>query len=203
MTCELIHFRRFAGFPLVVLVALALSSPAGAQEHLTLQGAIDRTLRDSPMIRAATAAQGQAAAGVDQARAGWLPRVDYVESWQRSNQPVFVFGSLLAQSRFTMANFALDALNHPDAVDNFRGALTVQQSLLDLAQPSRMRAASAVRDSAVLATASLKRDLALGATRAYGQVLVATTARRAAQTAVDAADEDRARAEHRQIGRAH
>ena len=33
---------------------------------------------------------------------------------QRGNQPVFVFGSLLNQRNFTEANFAIDALNHPD-----------------------------------------------------------------------------------------
>ena len=45
--------------------------------------------------------------------------MDASETWQRGNQPVFVFGSLLNQRRFTAADFALDALNHPDAIDNF------------------------------------------------------------------------------------
>src|SRR5512141_2598232 len=108
MTCGFIDFRRVAALLLALVVT---GMPAAAQERLTLQGAIDRALHDSPVVRAAVAAQGEAAAGVDQARAGWLPRVDYIESWQRSNQPVFVFGSLLAQSRFTAQNFALDPLN--------------------------------------------------------------------------------------------
>src|SRR5512143_1580602 len=131
MTCGFIDFRRLAAVSFALLV---LGSPAAAQERLTLQGAIDRALRDSPVVRAATAAQGEAAAGVDQARAGWLPRVDYVESWQRSNQPVFVFGSLLAQSRFTAQNFALDALNHPEAVSNYRSGLAIEQPIFDASQ---------------------------------------------------------------------
>ncbi len=181
----------------VFIILTAIGGPLHAQERLTLADAVARTTERNPAVVGAKAAERAAASGADQARAGWLPRVEYSEGWQRSNQPVFVFGSLLAQSRFSAANFAIDALNHPDAVDNFRGALTVEQSLIDLGQHGRMRAASVARDSAGLATSALRRDLALATTRTYGQVLVAATARRAAQTAVDAAEEDRARTEHR------
>jgi outer membrane protein TolC len=179
----------------IILTGFAL--PLHAQDRLTLEDAVQRTLDRNPAVSAYKAAEDIAASGVDQARAAWFPRVDYVEAWQRSDQPVFVFGSLLAQSRFGPANFAFDALNNPDPLNNFRGALTVQQSLVDLARPARIKAAASARDSAALGTAALKRDLALGATRAYGQVLVAATARRAAQSALDAAEEDRARADHR------
>jgi outer membrane protein TolC len=186
--------RRSVG-TLIILTGIAV--PLHAQERLTLDDAVRRTLARNPGVAAAGAAERAAAAGVEQARAGWLPRVEYVEAWQRSNQPVFVFGSLLAQSRFGASNFALDVLNHPDAISNFRGALTFEQTLADPGQPARMRAAGAAREHATLGTAAVKRELALGTTRAYGQVLVAVTARRAAQSALDAAEEDRRRAEHR------
>ena len=64
------------------------------------------------------------AARASEARAGYLPRVDVAEAWQRGNNPVFVFGSLLSQQRFTMANFALDALNHPDPLTNYHAAFS-------------------------------------------------------------------------------
>lgn len=179
------------------IILTGIGGPLHAQERLTLDDAVRRTVERNPAIAASKASEDLAAAGVEQARSGWLPRLEYVEAWQRSNQPVFVFGSLLAQSRFGTSNFALDALNHPDPVSNLRGALTVEQSIADLAQPARVRASVAMRDTAALGTASLRRDLALGATRAYGQVLIAATARRAAHSAVDAAEEDRVRADHR------
>ncbi len=181
----------------IFIILTGIAVPLHAQERLTLADAVARVVERNPAVAGARAAEQAAAAGVAQARAGWLPRVEYVEAWQRSNQPVFVFGSLLAQSRFGASNFAIDALNHPDAINNFRGALTVEQSLADLAQPARMRAAGAARETATLATSALRRDLALAATRVYGQVLIATTARHAAQSGVDSAEEDRARAEHR------
>ena len=40
-----------------------------------------------------------------------------------------LFSSLLAERRFTAADFSLDAINHPDPTDNFRAALSVEQPL--------------------------------------------------------------------------
>jgi outer membrane protein TolC len=48
-----------------------------------------------------------------------------------------------------------------------------------------------------LAVTSLQRELALATARAYGEVLIAAASRSAAEAAVQAADEDRARAERR------
>jgi hypothetical protein len=45
------------------------------------------------------AAEREAARRVTRARAGYWPRVDVTESWQRGDQPVFVFSALLAQRR--------------------------------------------------------------------------------------------------------
>jgi outer membrane protein TolC len=194
MTCGFIDFRRVAALLLALVVT---GMPAAAQERLTLQGAIDRALHDSPVVRAAVAAQGEAAAGVDQARAGWLPRVDYIESWQRSNQPVFVFGSLLAQSRFTAQNFALDPLNHPDAISNYRSGLNIDQPIFDASQRWRAKAAQLGRDIAVLSGVAARRDVALAVTRAYGNVLVANAARRAAEAALRSSQEDLTLAERR------
>ena len=60
-------------------------------------------------------AEREAALRVTPARAGYWPTVDLVESWQRGTQPVFVFSSLLAQRRFTAANFAIDMRNRAEA----------------------------------------------------------------------------------------
>ena len=112
------------------ILAVAVS-PAAGQSALTLEEAIARTLERNAAIRSVRAAEDEAAARVDQARAGYFPRVDVVEGWQKSNHPVFVFSSLLAQRQFTAADFALDRLNHPDAIDNHRAAVVVEQTLYD------------------------------------------------------------------------
>jgi len=113
------------------LIAAIAPTAARAQEPLSLDDAIQRAVRQNPAIRAASAGVQEAAARADQARAGWLPRVDITESWQRGDQPVFVFGSLLAQRQFGPENFAIDALNHPAAINNFRTAITAEQLVFD------------------------------------------------------------------------
>ena len=128
----------------LLLLAVSLLSAAAVaadEQRLTLDEAIAATLKNNPDLRAARAAEREGAARVAEARAAYLPRVDLVESWQRGNNPVYVFGSLLSQRRFTEANFAIGALNHPDPVTNHRAAFSIDQPLFDTQRLSGMRAA--------------------------------------------------------------
>lgn len=186
-----------ATFPFAILLLLQ-ALPAPAQEHLTLADAVTRGLAQNPAIRAASAATGEAGQRVAQARAGYLPRLELVESAQRGNQPVFAFSSLLAARRFTAADFALGSLNHPDAVTNYRTGLAFEQPIFDgFRTRSEHRAAQIGLTLANTQEEQVRADLALAATRAYAQVLAATANRRAAEAAVQAADEDQKRAGHR------
>lgn len=110
-----------------------MASGAAAQTGtaLSLTEAIARARASHPDAAAALAAEQAAERAVTAARAGYLPTVDLVESWQRGNQPVFVFSSLLSQRRFTAANFAIDALNHPEAVNNFRTGVVIDQPIFN------------------------------------------------------------------------
>lgn len=190
---------------LTFLLALFLLPAAASadEQRLTLDQAIAATLNNNPDLRAARAAEREGTARVAEARAAYLPRIDLVEAWQRGNNPVFVFGSLLSQQRFTEANFAIDALNRPDPVTNHRAAISVDQPLFDTGRLSGLRAAGLGREVASLSVREAEGDLALAATRAYGDVLRASTARAAAAAAVTAAKEDLARAERsRDVGMA-
>jgi outer membrane protein len=175
----------------VLLAALGLVAPAQAQTALTLTEAIARARAQNPDAGSTAAGVREAAQRVTQARAGYWPKVDVAESWQRGNQPVFVFSSLLAQRQFTAADFALDALNHPDAVDNFRSAVMVEQSLFDGATRANVTAAGLGHDIAAVSRAMVDHDLAAGVTSAYGRVLVAAAASQSAAAAADTARADR------------
>ena len=107
----------------ILLASLFVAAPAFPQSPLSLSEAIARAKARNPDAGSAAAAEREAADRVTQARGGYFPKVDLAESWQRGNHPVFVFSSLLAQRQFTAADLALDAINHPDATDNFRTAL--------------------------------------------------------------------------------
>src|SRR5687768_13376509 len=125
----------------ILFAMLLLTLPASAQSPLSLSEAIARARARNPDALSAATAEREAAERVTQVRSGYLPRVDVVESWQRGNHPAFVFSSLLAQRGFSMNDFSLDALNHPGALDNFRSAISVEQSLFDRSTPANVRIA--------------------------------------------------------------
>ncbi len=170
---------------------LGLAAPAVAQTPLTLTEAIARARARNPDAGSSAAAEREAAERVTQARAGYWPRVDVAESWQRGNQPVFVFSSLLAQRQFMAADFALGALNHPAALDNFRSAVTIEQSLFDGATRAHVAAAGISHDMATARRAMVDHDLSASVTSAYGRVLVAVAARQSAAAAAETARTDR------------
>lgn len=98
---------------------------------LTLRDAVAETLSKNPQAAAAAARNDAARARLAEARAMWLPRVDVTESEVRSNDPVFVFGSLLQQGRFGPQNFDPAFLNAPPPLRSDRAALNVRYTLFD------------------------------------------------------------------------
>ena len=187
---------------LLAWLSLAVPAPLMAQTFLSLPDAVARARVHNPDARAAALAESEAGHRAEQARAGYFPRVDLAETWQRGDQPVFVFSSLLAQRDFAAGNFAIDTLNHPPATDNFRLALMVEQALFDPAIGPRTKAADVGREMAAVDRTRLSQDLAVAVTEAYGRVLAASAIRDAAAAAVEAAEADlRVARDRRDAGR--
>ena len=186
---------RLASFVMILLAFLPVS--AGAQQALTVDQAVAAALTKNAMLKAADAGVRESAARKDEARAAYLPRLDYIEDWQQGNNPVFVFGSLLSQRRFTAANFALDTLNHPDALTNFHGAFALQQPIYDSQRIAGIKSAGLGHEVAQQMTEEARAEMALGVTKVYGGVLQAAAGRKAADAAVDSAKDDLARTEQR------
>jgi outer membrane protein len=187
--------RAVAG--LLAVLAIVPASALRAQ-GLTLERAVETALARNTRLRAARATVDEADARASEARAGFFPRIQVAETWQRGNQPVFAFSSLLSARRFTPANFAIDSLNHPDPTGFFRTSLGIEQSLFDGGrQRAVARAAAANRDAAAAGSDQAAADLALAVTEAFGRTISADAARRSADAALAAAREDVARAERR------
>lgn len=192
--------RRPFGYMALAVLLLAGSASAAP---LTLDDAVRRARATHPSTVAAAAAVRAATERVAAAEAGRLPSADVTESWQRGNQPVYVFGSLLAQRRFLAENFALDYLNHPPATNNLRLGVTVEQPLFTPATNAAVRSARLAAEMAGVARGAVQVDLRLAVTEAWAGLLVSTALRRAADQALDAAIADRERAGHRRdAGRA-
>jgi outer membrane protein TolC len=178
-------------FGSLVCIFVGSNVPLHAQDRLSLPQAIEAALAANPEIVMARASTHEAEQQAPQAGAGFLPRLDFTQSWQRGDQPVFVFGSLLAQRQFAEADFALRQLNHPEPLTNSRTAFSLEQVLFDGGRTrSAVRSATLTVAMARSAERQTHNDLVVATTRAYGQVLRAAAGRRAAESAVAAAEED-------------
>jgi len=182
------------------LFGILAATAAAAQDGrpLSLDDAVALALERNPAMHAARAAGDEADARVGQARGRYLPRLDFVEAWQGGNQPVYVFGSLLAQRRFTAADFALNSLNHPDPLSNHRAGIVVQQTLFDgFATRASTTGARLGASAAQLERQVAGARLHLEVVTAFGRALRARAARAVADAAVGTATEDVRRSETR------
>ncbi|HYL15875.1 MAG TPA: TolC family protein [Terriglobales bacterium] len=115
----------------------ALAIFAHGQDAISLKEAVRQAMERSKVIEASGASNDAASARVTAAKGGLLPRVNYSESWVRSDNPVFVFSSLLTQGQFSESNFGIASLNRPDFLNNFQSLVTADQPLYDAGKTKR------------------------------------------------------------------
>ena len=186
--------ERFS--PLVLAGCLLVASAAGAQPatvapRLELERAVRDALESNASLRATRAGAQSAGAGVESARARLFPRVSFTESWQRSDQPVFVFSTLLASRQFAASNFAIDLLNHPEAIGSFHSTVAVEQLVFDGgARRANIETARDRLTIADLATRESAAALVEAVTRTYGQLLTVQARAHVADAAVASGRED-------------
>ena len=178
------------------LILFLVTAPLWAQDTLSLRDAVRLALRENPSI-AATTAEGQAFdQRILQARSAALPKVDYSESFTRSDNPVFVFGSLLTQHQFGEQNFNLGSLNRPDFLNNFQSQVTVEQTLYDGGHTRQaVRAAQLSRDMSGEEQRRVQAEVIADVTRAYYGAVLAAESLKSAEQAVRSAEADLTRAE--------
>jgi len=157
-----------------LVLPAAFSSPARAQEPLSLGSAIRMALDHNPELRAAGEDDRAAAARSGLSRAAWYPRIDFSQGFTRGNNPVYVFGTLLTQRSFTAANFALSSLNTPHPLDNFQTQFSGRMTLFDSGRTwLTTRAADRQRTAADFALEQARQDLILRVVQAYFAAMVA------------------------------
>jgi outer membrane protein TolC len=178
----------------LLLILLATCRVPG-QPALTLEDAARTAVQKHPAVQV-TASQTRAAeARVAQARGGYLPRVNYTESFTRSDNPVFVFSSLLTQRQFSESNFATGALNRPDFLNNFQSLVTVEQTLSDWGGTrAQVLSAELGRNISRETQRQTEMDLIARAVRAYYGAELASASLETARSAVKSAEADLSRA---------
>jgi outer membrane protein TolC len=133
---------RIPKFVLAVLLATGLTGQPEAAEGsqqaggLTLDQAVNLALQNNPMLKATEAGIDVASAQLSEAKSGRYPMLSFSETYTNSNNPVFVFGSLLEQGRFGPSNFDPNFLNHPPSISNFRSSLNLKLPVFNRFQVS-------------------------------------------------------------------
>jgi len=179
-----------------IFLAAVLVAPLGAETPLTLKQAVQIALENHPSIEAGRSGVRAAQARIGEARGGYLPKVNYSETFLRSNNPVVVFSSLLTQHQFTEANFALGPLNRPDALNNFQSQLTVDQPVYDAGQTGlAIRSAKLGREMSSEDQRRAEQNVIANVVRAYNGATLAAENLRVAAEAVKSAEADLNRAQ--------
>ncbi|HEX8985924.1 MAG TPA: TolC family protein, partial [Bryobacteraceae bacterium] len=179
-----------------ITLLFLLAGPIFAQDLLSLRDAARLALRENKGVAAAAAGVRASETRVTQARGGYMPKVNYSESWARSDNPVFVFSSLLTQHQFGEENFNLGPLNRPDALNNFQSQVTVDQVLYDAGQ-TRHAVKSAQLTRTMTAEDQRRTGMLVitGVVRAYYGAVLAAESLKTAEQAVRSAEADLKRAE--------
>jgi outer membrane protein len=103
-------------------IAQELISPVA----LTLSEAVHIAVGQNPIINAARHQVDANASKVQQANAWLYPQVDFTETFNRTNNPMWAFGTKLNQEAISQNDFDPDKLNDPDGINNFASAVSVQ-----------------------------------------------------------------------------
>lgn len=180
----------------LALALLAFAGAAHAQESLTLGEAVHLALRQNPAFQTSEDEADAARARVGEARAAWFPRIDFSQGFTRGDNPIYVFGTLLTQRRFTAADFGLSKLNTPLPLDNFQTRFDGQMSLFDSGQTwFQVQGAKRLRTAAEFQTEQARQDLILDVVRAYYGILVSREDAAAASEALRVAESNEKRIE--------
>ena len=174
-----------------LLLIVMWSLPGGAQDAISLKDAVHLALEKNKLVEASTAARNVAERRITEARAGNLPKVNYAESWVRSDNPVFVFGSLLTQHQFGEQNFQIGSLNRPDFLNNFQSQITADQTLYDAGQTRHaVRSAELMKDMTGEEGRRTQMDVIAGVIRSYYDSLLSVEQLNAASQALRSAQAD-------------
>jgi len=178
-------------------MAAAATLPLLGQDRLSLSDAVRMGLQKHPAIEASAANKAASGARIRQAQSGFLPKVNYAEAFQRSDNPVFVFGSLLEQWQFTEQNFNLGLLNNPPFLNNFQSQVRVDQTVYDFgATKAQVRSAELGTQIASEDQRGARMGVIAGLSGAYFGAILSEERLAVAQDAVRSAEADLQRAEN-------
>jgi outer membrane protein TolC len=165
--------RLYRSSSLFLLSCLA-GLGAVAQEPLTLRQAVNQALGHNPEAAIARADNQDAKAAATVARTALLPQLGFTEDISRGDDPVYAFGSKLRQHQFTLADFAVDALNRPRPIGDFSSRFSGSWMVFDSFKTQQeIHRADLFRASAASSGKAIDQQIVFRVVDAYQSVLYA------------------------------
>ncbi|MBI4664869.1 MAG: TolC family protein [Nitrospinae bacterium] len=96
---------------------------------ITLSEALAIAMENNLEVRVAAAQKTAADESLSMARAGFMPTVEVSETYSKTNNPMYAFGARLNQERIAQQDFEPSALNNPEAMANWKTAVSLRQPL--------------------------------------------------------------------------
>jgi len=178
--------------------ALLIAATASAQERpIGLREALAEARSTSPDVKMARARAEAARQGSRAAGAFRWPTVGLEAGAVRSDDPVAAFGGRLRQARFTQQDFDPATLNHPDPLTDWSGAVGAQWTPVDFSADAAYQAARADAEAAGLGARWAVQATVFRVETRYVEAVGAQQRLSAAQAALDAAEANARRAQHR------
>lgn len=185
--------RQSAMLLLIALSCLpAVFSQSTFSPKLDLEAAVKKALATDPQAKIADSRVKIAEAKIAETKTGKQPFVQVGQSAIRSNNPVFVFGSLLEQGRFGVSNFAISSLNNPKGIFNFRSLVDARMPLFDQWQTSsRVTQAEIGKRQTEFQAESVRQQLRFDVIQRYYSSVLAREMLKVSQEAVKSAEANR------------
>lgn len=119
----------FSSFPLFAGAADNQNEPL--PEPLSLTEAIHIAAEQNPEIKAAYFQMEAVKSNSVKARSGFYPQLNFTQSFNRTTNPMWAFGTKLNQGVITQADFDPVSLNDPDAINNFASTFLLSWSIYE------------------------------------------------------------------------
>ena len=129
-----LSFIAILPLPFCRSVLAESESPREKSDSLSLSQAIHVAVKENPNTQAAAFDVEASAARVTQARSGFFPQISLSETYNRTNNPMWAFGTKLNQEVISLPDFNPVLLNNPDIISNFATTISAEWSLFDLAR---------------------------------------------------------------------
>jgi outer membrane protein len=98
---------------------------------LSMTEAIRIAVKQNPEIKAASFQVEASKSNSTKALSGFYPQINFSESFNRTTNPMYAFGTKLNQEVITQADFDPQRLNDPDPINNFASDVSVSWSVFE------------------------------------------------------------------------